>query len=260
MIRQLLAGGLLTVAIAGTAGAADLPIRATPVGPIIVPGFQWEGFYLGANLGGHWGQDRITTSADSAGQFGGGGAAAIDGVTPVTLDPSGFIGGAQAGYNWQFGSAVVGIEGDVNWLRGTAGRTLGGFAVINPSDVMTNSTQSNFLATVRPRLGWAFDRVLVYVTGGYAYGRLQTSDTFGFFGNTATGTANAVSHSSGWTAGTGAEWAFFDNWSVKLEYLYVNLGTFNNIIPGPDAATNITVHHNYSDNIVRAGLNYRFSW
>src|SRR5690242_20336216 len=108
----------------GVASAADLPARTYTKAPVMVaPAFNWSGFYLGGSVGGHWGNDRITTTTDTAGGFGVAGAAAIDALSPTTLKPQGFIGGVQAGYNWQVNTFLVGVEADASWLDGTATRT-----------------------------------------------------------------------------------------------------------------------------------------
>ena len=145
---------------------------------------------------------------------------------------------------------------------GTAQRTLSGFPGTAPGDFMTNSTGATALATVRPRLGWVLDRNLFYITGGYAFGNVRVTDSFGFFGGSFVGAFNTTGRQSGWTVGAGYEYAFAGAWSVKVEYLYVNLGGPVNTIPGPLAAApaNIRVQHDYSDNIARVGVNYHFGY
>jgi len=125
---------------------------------------------------------------------------------------------------------------------------------------MNNAAKATFLATVRGRAGIAFDRSLIYVTGGVAFGELKTTDTTGFpllYIDTTT----ATTHRTGWTLGAGAEHAFNNNWSVKAEYLYVDLGTVNVALActvGCALPNDHVVHHRYTDNIGRIGLNYRF--
>ncbi len=140
-------GVALFGAIAGRpAHAADLPI-GVPVhsAPILLP-FTWAGFYFGLNLGGHLGNDKVTTTTDTAGGFGPAGAAAIDAASPGTFNPSGVMFGAQAGYNWQFGDAVVGIEADANGVLGTASRTVATIPVVAPGDFLFNSDKATFLS------------------------------------------------------------------------------------------------------------------
>ncbi len=266
-MKKFLVGSVaLAALIAAPAMAADLAVRA-PVyraPPPVVPLWSWTGFYIGANIGGHWGKDDITTTTDTGGGFGPAGAAAIDAASPTSLKPQGVIGGIQGGYNWQFGGGLFGIEADANWLGGSSSRTIppGVIPVINPADFMIDTAKATFLGTVRARLGVVFDRVLLYATGGAAFGTLKTTDTFGHFGGTIVTTTSDTTSRTGWTVGGGLEYGFTNNWSAKVEYLYVNLGSFDTIIPGtvagfPDA---IRVHHKYTDNIVRVGLNYRFGY
>ena len=247
--------------------AADLP-PAPPVvseyRPVATP-FTWTGCYLGANGGWHRGSDQITT-ASSLNNFPPGGAAFIDGITPITYNPSGATAGAQVGCNGQLGYFVAGLEGDANWMTGTATRTLvfGANAVgINPADFLLNQTKGSFLATARARLGVAFDRVLFYATGGAAFGALRAVDTLGTFGGAAISTVNSSISRVGWTVGGGVEVAFWDNWTLKAEYLYVDLGTFDVPIACQVIcidANDTTVHHKYTDNIFRVGLNYLFNY
>src|SRR5262245_27620789 len=109
MTRLLLISAALLALVGGAARAADLPIVPAYPAPVFLP-FSWNGVYFGLNLGGHWGSDRISTTTEAGGGFGLAGAAAIDGVTSGTMNTTGVMGGFQAGYNWQFGPAVVGIE------------------------------------------------------------------------------------------------------------------------------------------------------
>jgi outer membrane immunogenic protein len=260
MKRLALAISVFAFSAAG-ASAADMAVKAPPPAPMAMV-YSWTGFYIGGSVGGHWGSDRITTTTDTAGGFGVAGAAAIDAASPTTLKPQGFIGGVQAGYNWQANNFVFGLEADASWLEGTASRSFGSFTVINSADVMTDSAKATFLATFRPRVGVVFDRTLFYVTGGLAVGTVKTSDSFGHFGGAIVTSTFDTTTREGWTVGAGAEYAFSNNWSAKVEYLYVDLGSFNTVIPGTVAGNPdvVTVHHKYTDNIARVGLNYKFGW
>ena len=154
--------------------------------------YNWTGFYIGANGGGGWGHS-----------FWGG--------QSTGMNLSGGQVGGTAGYNWQYGNAVFGVEGDLDWsnLKGSATTTLcpGGC-----------STSDSWLSTVRGRLGYAFGGVLPYVTGGLAVGDIRAA-TPGFAGASTT--------NAGWTVGGGLEVALPGNWSAKAEYLHVDLGHFN---------------------------------
>jgi outer membrane immunogenic protein len=253
------------VAFTQNASAADLPIPAySPPLPIA---YNWTGFYVGLNAGGHWGKDDVTTAA-SVPNFDAaiaGAAAGFDAGAAGTNKPSGFFGGLQVGYNWQFYNFVVGLEGDVNGLTGSKSRSVF-YAGPLPAagDTFATSVESNFLATVRGRLGLTFDRALVYATGGLAVGIVKTTDAATVFGGTLLESVSDTTTRAGWTVGGGLEYAFTPNWSAKLEYLYVDLGSFDTAIlcaPGPApclTATDITVHHKWTDNIARVGINYKF--
>ncbi len=261
-----LAIGIVLAGLIGTpAFAADLgrpAYKAPPPAP--VPVFSWTGFYVGLNAGGHWGEDAVTTSA-SVVNFGAGGAATYNALAAGSNHPAGFIGGGQIGYNWQVNSFVLGLEADANGLTGKQSRL-----VLFPGpapaagDTFATSAESNFLATVRGRLGLAFDRLLFYATGGLAIGTVKITDTDTVNGGVTLETTSSTTTRTGWTAGGGLEYAFAPNWTAKLEYLYVDLGSFDTTITclancaGGVGSPDAIVHHKWTDNIVRVGLNYKF--
>jgi outer membrane immunogenic protein len=262
-MRKLLPGSMALIALGLSipAMAADLEIggptykAARPV----VRAYDWTGFYVGGNVGGHWGSDKITTTTDANFEgLGPAAGAAIDAVSPTTLHPKGFIGGVQAGYNLEGSGGVFGIEVDANWLGGSATRMLTGIPLINPRDVMTNTSQGTFLSTLRMRWGTAAitDRALLYVTAGFAFGTVKTTDTMGYFG-VIRSTSNSTTQ-PGLAAGGGFEYAFTDNWSAKFEYLFINLKNFDTTIPGVLGNDNIVVTHQYTDHIGRFGMNFKF--
>src|SRR6516162_8690497 len=149
-------------------------------------------------------------------------------------------GGGWAGYNWQFGNAVLGLEGDIDWsnLKGTSS------AVLCPGC----STSDSWLSTVRGRAGYAFGGIMPYVTGGLAVGDIRASAP-GFGGASAT--------NAGWTVGGGIEIALPGNWTAKAEYLHADLGKFNcGLNCGITPTNNVSMH----DDVIRAGLNYHFGW
>jgi outer membrane immunogenic protein len=226
-MKKTIAAGCFALGVLVTAqgaGAADLSVAPLYKAPPaqVSQAYNWTGFYLGINGGGGWGHSNWDTSAAS-------------------VNVSGGVAGGTAGYNWQFGNAVLGLEADVDWanLKGTSSSAL------CPAGCTTSDT---WLSTVRGRAGYAFGGVLPYVTGGLAMGDIRAA-TPGFAG--ASGT------NAGWTVGGGIEFALPGNWSAKAEYLHVDLGSFNcgancNGLPND----NVSMH----DNVVRAGVNYRFGW
>jgi outer membrane immunogenic protein len=208
-------------AFAGEAAhAADLPPRyGPPPRPVLYnPIYNWTGFYLGINGGGGWGRSQW------------------DGVDK--FDVSGGMIGGTIGYNWQFGQAVFGVEGDIDW-SGIRGST-------NSLCPLGCETRNHWLATARGRIGYAFDRFLPYLTAGLAVGDINAT-TPGFPGGSIT--------TAGWTVGGGLEFGIVPNVSVKAEYLFVDLSDFNcGFNCGLAANGNVSFY----TNVFRGGLNVRF--
>jgi outer membrane immunogenic protein len=236
----LLAATSLSFAVAQSASAADLPLppvyKAAPI-----PVFSWTGFYVGLNGGGGWGQTDHTASATIVGVPG------IPALTTGNFNVNGGIVGGTLGYNYQVGQWVLGAETDLNWsnLRGTFNGTI--LAVVP----FSLSSQLNWLDTTRVRVGWAYDRALFYGTAGGAMGGLTASaSATGAIGGIGLGATLADTQTRfGWTAGAGIEYAVTNNISAKLEYLYVDLGSQNQILL--DSVK-------FTTNIVRGGVNLKF--
>jgi outer membrane immunogenic protein len=238
-----------------------LPVKAPPP----PPWYDWTGFYIGADGGYSWGRGSTTITAPGIAAFSG------------TQNINGGLGGGQIGYNWQFNRIwVAGLEADIQGTgeRGNAGLptvvTTPAFAVLALPSTTTTGTISEKLpwfGTLRGRLGvepanyW-----LLYVTGGLAYGEVDTSTsvtaTTGFAGlppiAVVTAGSSARNVQAGWTVGAGVEYAFLPRWSVKVEYLYVDLGTFTNTLTGTGAFPTLASSTHFTDNIVRAGINFHF--
>jgi len=186
------------------ASAADFAYRAPYTVNQPLNAYSWAGPYLGGNLGYEWGS-----------------------VDNNPTKPSGFVGGVTAGYNFQNGPWVFGVEGDIE-VTG-ADDTFAPWKFSNP-----------WFGTVRGRAGYSFNNVLFYGTAGLAFGELS-GQTFGL----------SESHTNvGWTAGVGAEVGLAPNWSAKIEYLYVDLAD------SPFAITGAS--NGYRFGTVRAGVNYHF--
>ncbi len=234
MKRILIAAAVTLAAAGGQVLAADLPPAAAPPprAPAAYipppPMFSWTGFYLGINGGYGFGQSSWTSGALTTGNF----------------NTSGFLIGGTLGANYQIGSFVIGLEGDGDW-NDANGTSFSGAAACGPGC----NTQGEWLATVRGRAGYAWDRVLFYGTGGAAFGSVQAA-----FG----GLPTATSTQTGWTAGAGVEWAFLPNWTAKVEYLYVNLGNLSCPVTSCGSVGNTSV--SFNENIIRAGINYKFGW
>lgn len=254
--------GMLSLGAMGTALAADLPVKARPAPPP-VPIYNWTGFYAGVNVGG----DVVTSHGDGR----------VDPLFPST--PSAIanlnrqfsprfqntvvLGGVQAGYNWQAGAWLVGVEADIDARRARGTITVDPlvFDIPTPGNFSTQTFESNWLATFRGRLGGVVgNSLLLYVTGGLAVSDYRTSDAVHFGGPNVTQTATISETRLGWAAGAGAEWMFAPNWSVKLEYIHADLGrTDSGIPPFPGFPTSgINFSHRLTDDLGRVGLNYHF--
>jgi outer membrane immunogenic protein len=229
MMRKILLASVALATVSAPAFAADLPSRKyEPAAPVVyAPVFTWTGFYVGLNAGVGFSQSNNTTVND----FGGTGLS----YTYSQGNNNGFVGGAQAGYNWQTGQFVFGVETDIQYADLGKKNNLGSF-------YYGSGGTGNYFGTVRGRLGYAFDRALFYVTGGVAYG-----DVGGGF--------NSSTH-AGWTVGGGVEYAFTNNWTAKVEGLYVNIDHGNSIYYAPTYT--VTASKNSDFGVVRVGLNYKF--
>jgi outer membrane immunogenic protein len=218
------------VAGAVSAQAADVP-RAAPVykAQPAPQAYDWTGFYLGLNAGYAWGRSNWSDPAA--------------GTDSGRFNTSGGTVGGQLGYNWQTGPAVIGVETDLNWINAKGSSNAGGVCATNGGG--SCQTQQNWLGTTRLRLGYAFDRWLPYVTGGVAYGDIRATQPTGTSSSTKTG----------WTAGAGVEYGITKNWSAKLEYLHVDLGTA--AFMGAASGTP-TLNVPITDDLARVGLNYRW--
>jgi outer membrane immunogenic protein len=266
MIRRLLLTSVSALAIGGTAMAADLPsARYAPVAPI-VPVFTWTGFYIGVNAGVAFGDENNDSIFIPPGTFGPGtGNFFVAGVG--NNNDAVFTGGGQIGYNYQAGAWVFGIEADLQWADlGNNNNNAFGVAVVGlPAGFVFANTNSGleWWGTVRGRLGFAWDRALLYGTGGFAYGGGGNSNCGGV-GFSCGGDDTRT----GWVVGGGLEYAFTNNWTFKVEGLYVNLdsGNSNNGLVGFVGGVPVFLPPGFAFNndneqafgVVRVGLNYKF--
>lgn len=260
MKRFLLAGaGLAVLSVAAI--AADLPSRSRqPVVPVAVAsGFNWTGVYAGLNAGYGWssGDTFRTTGNPAALAFGGAGTLPLSGKS----SRSGFTGGAQLGANYQIGQFVIGAETDIQSLS-TSKRTN---LALASGTTGSFKDSGSWLGTTRIRLGFTpVDRLLVYGTGGAAYGSVKHSGWLASptLGNAAWSGAKSDTK-FGWALGAGAEYAFTNNLTGKLEYLYYDLGRSNlamGAANAPAVASGATPVMRFENrgSIVRVGLNYKF--
>jgi outer membrane immunogenic protein len=282
-MRTIISAGMSLFVLAGAmqpTAAADIAVKA-PVykAPPVVALWSWTGFYAGLNVGYSGGRSRTTEN------FFDNGTGALLSTINNSFNMNGVIGGGQVGYNWQFDTWVVGIEAD---FQGSGQKGSGSVVclgaicsapcpgplcyerkseVIGGGPVTGNLTERlSWFGTVRGRLGVTVTPwVLAYVTGGLAYGEVKSdlsvaginclTPVSALFGNATT--------KAGWTVGAGLEGRIIGNWTAKVEYLYIDLGTvagtFVTPIVAPSGgflATGISSH--VTDNIVRVGVNYKF--
>ncbi len=251
MLRRVLLASVGAVALAGTALAADLPTRAPP--PVYVPPvpiFTWTGIYVGGDIGYAWG----TVNANAGDNFG-------DFRSFSTTD-NGVIGGGHVGYNLQLNQWVIGLEGDVD--GSSLSKSGSGILVIpalfdagGPFGGLIPATVSASLdvqGSIRGRLGYAWDRVLLYGTGGVSFGGFRASI------DTPFGYAERSNTRVGWTAGGGIEYAVTNNWSIRAEYRYTKYGNNTIYADGIFGAIGGFANAKFEENRVTVGFSYKFDF
>jgi outer membrane immunogenic protein len=268
-IRTGVAATLSSLALISIGGgidiarAADIPVKAPAAVPAI---YSWSGFYVGAHAGYGW--MRSDTSLDATNN---GVPVPVAGAGDVPdrfrINSSGFIGGGQVGINQQINRSVLGIEADVSYSAIKGGSTITGLAAGMPIRpfLSEQSQRLRWLATLRGRLGYLWtDAVLLYATGGLAIGRLVEQHHLQFSGPPG-GTDYVGQPTSatraGWTVGAGGEYRLGGNWTVKLEYLYFDLGKTTVVAIDAGFAGNPfqqRAHFDHTGHIARIGINYRF--
>jgi outer membrane immunogenic protein len=272
VIIWLAAAGL---GVSASAFAADLSPATAPVytkAPAAPPAWTWTGVYVGGNAG--WVKEHASGTSDFL-NTAIGGAFATD---PQLDSPSGssFIGGGQLGYNWQVNQyLVLGAEGDWDWLNTKYSfcrqTDIGSLACTdNSRGFETIGSQANWLATSRGRLGMtvpAFSNVMVYGTGGLAWGSIKTTESLScLVGGCATSSlllaasSSVTQNKTGWVAGAGVEGMLTPNWSIKAEWLHVDLGTLSNtfVTAGTVGTQSVFWSRDERFDMVRLGVNYRW--
>ncbi|MBR1179689.1 porin family protein [Bradyrhizobium sp. KB893862 SZCCT0404] len=273
MVKNALRAAAISVSVlmAGTASAADMAVKARSV-PAPVPAFSWGGCYVGGNAGYSRAEVRSdgTPNAIFTGTAPAGTAAILTSASAAKVTPDGFTAGLGIGCNYQRGIFVIGAEGDINYSDLGAQQIRGPFANAAPVVPYTweERFHSNWFATARARAGVVLaERSLLYVTGGAAfaeYNWLKALDFPGFAGFRYQ--ASASESKLGWVVGAGWEYAFNNSWSAKVEYLHMDFGSSSGIAPtppgpaaGPGAGSAWSISNNFREDVVRLGVNYRFS-
>ena len=254
------------------ASAADMPVRTPIYKAPVAALYDWSGFYAGVNAGGVFSKSDVSTQATATGSyFASSSLPAIASAGAGTVDPNGFIGGIQAGYNWQNGAGVFGLEADFNYFGTKGSRTgTGVYPCCGGTFTMNQEVKTDWLFTMRPRIGFAANNWLLYATGGLAVTNLKYSNTFtDNYCSTVGGCgANAVEDGSvskvkaGWTVGLGAEYALMNTWSVKAEYLYVDFGSISSTATmtacTPACTAPFSNSADLKSHIARLGINKKF--
>jgi outer membrane immunogenic protein len=247
MRRQILLASVGAIAIAGSAYAADLPYRGPP--PVYLPPppiFTWTGIYVGGQIGYAWARNNGSINNPAPG---------IAGLPPTifipfTLDLRGVIGGAHLGYNLQINQWVVGIEGSVDGTSLNKQQLVGAFP---PFFQGLLQTRMDVQGSVRGRVGIAFDRALIYATGGAAFTNLKNS-----YNTLPLGGLDSISSTrTGWTVGGGLDYAITNNWSIGAEYRYSDFGSRNDF-SAIALFPNSFVRHHLTEHQVQGRFSYKF--
>jgi outer membrane immunogenic protein len=268
--------GAAAVLLLASFSSAEAQAPAAPPPPdqpqLMMGTVDWSGFYAGASAGGASSSARVTSteSLPTPPFFAVDLAAVSSAASPSLSVASGYLG-AQVGYNQQYGNFVLGLEADFGDLLGNGGQsttqpfpsTLPGGPVGPPTSFFSVSTAVNpgWLLTVRPRLGWTWDNWLVYGTGGLAVGQENVHQTLTLL-SPFVATNDFSTTQVGWTAGAGVEYALAGNWSLKAEYLHVDLGSSRTVSGGVNPAFAgfgypTTLH--FTSEIAKIGFNYHFN-
>jgi outer membrane immunogenic protein len=243
-MKSVFIAAIIAVAAVRSARAADLPVKAPAPEPVA---YNWSGCYLGIEGGGNWGRSSETDAISP-------GNPALVGL-PVTGDFNlrGALFGGTLGCNYQVGTWVFGVENDFSWTNKS-----GSANDVPPfTTTAVNQLSEKWIDTLRGRIGIAWDRALFYGTGGAAFANTTLS---------VCGQVLCVNDSQtrpGWVAGIGVEYALWQSLSVKIEYLHADFGSRLYVDPPvvtPRGGTFVTRDVRLTDDIVRAGLNWRFNW
>jgi len=241
------------------ATAADLAVKAPEP-----PAYQWSGCYVGLNLGGGTSGTNFDSAVGPGTHLTGADPAVVAGSGGGGFNADGLIAGGQTGCNWQTGTLVLGLEGDLDYFHSNPSFSNNTNTLSNGVTPFTiaQSLTTDFLATVRPRIGIAADRNLAYITGGAAF--THASYTESYVDGAAPpgiGSATASRYLAGWTAGAGWEYALSEHWTARVEYLYAGFPKISALGAITDAGSGVNPLHGSSDlvvQLIRAGVNFKF--
>ena len=240
-IRYLIAASVAALTAASAAQAADVVAAQEPAPVVAAPAFSWTGFYAGGQIGGSWSDTDVK-----------GHSAVIDYTKSFSPDPSGFIGGLYAGYNFDIGNNVVlGIETD--WVWGDMDEN-DKFTYNTVGDVVSSKLKEKWAGATRARVGYAMDRWMPYLAGGVAYSKVDSNyrlksskgDVYPMY------SANGSDTLTGWTIGAGVDYAMTDHLILRAEYRYTDFGDEDY------SKNNIKYNVDYKTNDFRVGVAYKF--
>lgn len=240
-IRYLIAASVAALTAASAAQAADVVAAQEPAPVVAAPAFSWTGFYAGGQIGGSWSDTDVK-----------GHSAVIDYTKSFSPDPSGFIGGLYAGYNFDIGNNVVlGIETD--WVWGDMDEN-DKFTYNKVGDVVSSKLKEKWAGATRARVGYAMDRWMPYLAGGVAYSKVDSNyrlksskgDVY------PTYSANGSDTLTGWTIGAGVDYAMTDHLILRAEYRYTDFGDEDY------SKNNVKYNVDYKTNDFRVGVAYKF--
>jgi outer membrane immunogenic protein len=255
MRRQFLLASVGAIALAGSAFAAPPPAYLPPV-----PIFSWTGLYFGGQIGYAWDHDsqQVTAFVPAIPPVIVDGEIVVPGVPATFLtdsfssSPQGVIGGAHIGYNLQINQWVAGLEGTVDGT--SVSKT-----VFDPFSGINVSTKAPIQGSIRARAGVAWDRALIYVTGGGAFTNI--TNNYSLFG-VGIPSESISKTRSGWTVGAGIDYAVTNNWSVRVEYRYSDFGHYTDTpfvaLVVPPLGASLAVQHHLTQNQVQVGFSYKF--
>jgi len=260
-MKKLLVAGIAAAAFScAPALAADLPVKAPAYRPTPVALFNWTGFYVGGHVGGGWNSGNVT------------GNPLPDPVSygfveeSLPINKGGWVGGLQIGYNWQVAPTfLLGVEADYSWSGIHGSSTFGPIQSIPPGQAYvpgsfaTASRNVDWLSSVRGRIGYTMDSVLLYATGGFAWAGVKDSaDEVFLTGVTNPGSLNSTR--TGWVAGGGFEFAWTNNWLFRAEGLYYNFGSDSFVGARVPALPTFGVRYTdkMSVTVLRVGIDYKF--
>ena len=248
--KTLVASVAFSVLGTAVAGAADMPMKAPPPPPPL-PVFSWTGFYVGGNIGGAWSRNTWTDTILLTNFNNGGNNGA-------------FIGGGQVGVNYQVNNFVIGGEWDLDW----ASNHNNGNGVITPLGTFVVTNNDRWITTLAARFGWAVDHWLFYGKAGGGWvgnnnnSLTVTNITTGVSITCGSFSTNCGNNTGGWLVGAGFEYAFTNNWTVKLEYDYLGLGNRTFLIPATAALLpgDTFTSGNRNVQMFKVGVNYLWNW